>query len=162
MRAILIALAILAFTTLRVSAAAPIWQNLTSDAYQSVDDYLVPGKWLVVMFWAHDCKICESEIGGYQRFHQRQDGKDVVMLGVTLDGEGFKKQALDFVSRHKVEFNNLIGEPEAVAGFYQIITGSPWVGTPSFLIFGPDGELKAKQAGAVEVEIVENYIANNS
>ena len=83
------------------------------------------------------------------------------MLGITLDGDERKPQALEFVARHGLGFDNLIGEAETVMAYYQIVTGSRWVGTPSFLIFGPDGELKAKQAGAVEVEIVENFIAQS-
>ncbi len=69
---------------------------------------------------------------------------------------------VEFVGRHELRFDNLIGEPEVVAGYYQLASGSRWIGTPSFLIFAPDGELMAKQAGAVEVDIVENFIAANT
>lgn len=141
-------------------AGSPLLQNLATDDYETVPDQQREGQWLIVMIWAHDCEICEREVGDYEQFHQRHaDGKARV-LGVTLDGADFKSRALDFVRRHDLSFTNLIGEPAAVAGYYQIVTGSRWIGTPSFLIFGPDGELKAKQAGAVEVEIVENFIAS--
>lgn len=145
-----------------VSASSPLFQNLNSNAYETIDDYRQPGKWVIVMIWAHDCQICEREVGDYQRFHQRHADYDAIVLGITLDGEERKQSALDFVARHELEFENLIGEPEVVAGYYQLTTGSRWVGTPSFLIFAPDGELMAKQAGAVEVEIVENFIAANT
>ncbi|MDH3763458.1 MAG: TlpA family protein disulfide reductase [Gammaproteobacteria bacterium] len=143
-------------------AGSPLFQDLNSDAFATIDEYREPGKWLVVMIWAHDCQICEREVDDYQRFHQRQSEGDAKVLGITLDGEARKSQALDFISRHQLRFDNLIAEPEVVAGYYQLTTGSRWVGTPSFLIFAPDGELMAKQAGAVEVEIVENFIAANS
>lgn len=145
-----------------VNAESPLFQNLQSDAFDTIDDYRQPGKWLIVMIWSHDCQICEREVGDYQRFHQRRSGDDALVLGLTLDGEERKPQALDFMQRHELEFDNLIGEPEVVAGYYQLTTGSRWAGTPSFLIFAPDGELMAKQAGAVEVEIVENFIAANT
>jgi len=145
-----------------VSAESPLFQNLKSDAFDTIDDYRQPGKWMIVMICAHDCQVCEREVGDYQRLHRRHVGDDALVLGITLDGEQGKQQALDFMRRHELEFDNLIGEPEVVAGYYQLTTGSRWVGTPSFLIFAPDGELMAKQAGAVEVEIVENFIAANT
>ena len=143
-------------------AGSPMFQNLGSGAFETVDKHEREGQWLVVMIWAHDCQVCEQEVGSYQLFHEKHASSKVRVLGVTLDGAERKQDALEFVSRHKLSFDNLIGEPEAVAGYYQIVSGSRWVGTPSFLIFGPDGELKAKQAGAVEVEIVENFIASSS
>lgn len=145
-----------------VKAASPLFLDLRSDAFVTIDDYREPGKWLVVMIWAHDCQICEREVDDYQRFHQRRAADDAIVLGITLDGEAAKSQALEFIGRHQLRFDNLIGEPEAVAGYYQVTTSSRWVGTPSFLIFAPDGELMAKQAGAVEVEIVESFIAANT
>lgn len=152
---------ILFSATAAVEAGSPMLQNLQSGEFSSVDDYSQSDKWLIVMIWAHDCQVCEREVDDYHRFHQRHAENDALVLGITLDGDERKPRALEFVARHGLGFDNLIGEPEAVMAYYQIATGSRWVGTPSFLIFGPDGELKAKQAGAVEVEIVENFIAQS-
>ncbi len=157
-----LALLLLGFAVATVKASSPLFQNLNTKAFETIDDYRQPDKWIIVMIWAHDCQICEREVGEYQRFHQTHADDDAIVLGITLDGEERKQKALDFVARHELEFENLIGEPEVVAGYYQLTTGSRWVGTPSFLIFAPDGELMAKQAGAVEVEIVENFIAANT
>jgi len=150
------------FAVTAVMASSPLFQNLNTDEFKIIDDYRQPDKWIIVMIWAHDCQICEREVGEYQRFHKSHADDNAIVLGITLDGEERKQNALDFVARHELEFENLIGEPEVVAGYYQLTTGSRWIGTPSFLIFAPDGELMAKQAGAVEVEIVENFIAANS
>lgn len=142
-------------------AASPMLQNLDTDVFESLDQHRRPGRWLVVMIWAHDCKICDHEVGAYQAFHQRQRGGNADVLGITLDGEAGRVAAQDFVARHRLGFANLLGEPETVAAYYQALTGERWVGTPTFLVFGPDGELRAKQVGAVEVEIVEQFIAAN-
>ncbi len=42
------------------------------------------------------------------------------------------------------------------------LTGQQFRGTPGFLIYGPSGELRAQQIGAVPVNLIENFIANNS
>ncbi len=158
----ILATLLLCCTVTVVNASSPLFQNLKTGAFDTIDEYRQPDQWIIVMIWAHDCQICEREVGEYQRFHQTHADDDAIVLGITLDGEERKQNALDFVARHELEFENLIGEPEVVAGYYQLTTGSRWVGTPSFLIFAPDGELMAKQAGAVEVEIVENFIAANT
>ena len=128
----------------------------------SIEDYKTPGKWLIVMLWASDCHICNREAHAYQDFHFAHSDDDASIVGLTLDGQGKIDAARSFVKRHGVEFPNLIGEPSAVAGYYQELTASPWLGTPTFLVFGPDGDLAAKQVGAVPVELIEQFIASNT
>ena len=144
------------------AAEAPRFENLESGKFETVDDHLRDDDWLVVMIWAHDCEICEREVGAYQQFHRRRDGNGARVLGITLDGDQHRREALDFVQRHGLDFDNLLAEPEMLMLYYQLLTDSRWVGTPTFLVFDPRGELLAKQVGAVEVEIVENFIAANS
>jgi len=144
------------------SASSPLFQNMGSDAFETIDNHSEQGKWLIVMIWAHDCEICEREVGSYQQFHDRHQQVDARVLGITIDGSSKKEAAQGFVNRHQLEFVNLLGEPETVTAYYQLITGSRWIGTPSFLIFAPGGELKAAQAGGVPVEVVENFIASNT
>jgi len=76
-----------------------------------------------------------------------------------MDGEEKKAQAAAFVERHALPYPNLIGEPEATMLYYMMQTGSPFRGTPTILVYDPQGKLKAAQAGAVPVENIEAYIA---
>jgi hypothetical protein len=66
------------------------------------------------------------------------------------------------VQRHEVNFPNLIDEPEKVARLYTGLTGQPWVGTPSFLVYSPTGELRAAQVGTVPTQIIKSFIAKES
>ena len=143
-------------------ASSPLFENLKSGAFETIENHSQQGKWMIVMIWAHDCEICEREVDDYQRFHRKHADSNAMVLGITLDGAARQQAAVDFMTRHQLDFENLIAEPEAVVAYYQITTGSRWIGTPSFLIFGPDGELMAKQAGAVSTELVEQFIADNT
>ena len=153
---------LLLLAVLPVWAASPLFQNLASNAFETADNYREPGKWLVVMIWASDCEVCRREMGSYQQFHEQHRQQDARVLGITLDGLQGMEDAREFIAEHGVDFNNLIGEAEAVTAYYRVLTGSPWIGTPSFLIYGPDGTLMAKQAGAVPVDLIEQFIATNS
>ncbi len=127
-----------------------------------LSEYTGKGKWTIVMFWASDCHVCNAEAQEYVLFHDRHHDKDAAILGISLDGRLGKADALQFIERHMVDFPNLIGEPDVVAGMYMRLTGEPWLGTPSFLVYSPEGELRARQVGAVPAELLESFIERQS
>jgi len=129
---------------------------------KSIADYTGNGKWLVVMLWASDCHVCNQEAHQYIKFHQEHVGKDAQVLGISLDGMAKKTDAQEFIKRHQVNFPSLIGEPEKVASMYQELTGDTWIGTPSFMVYTPKGELLGAQAGAVPVSVIESFIERES
>ena len=129
---------------------------------QKLDNYTGNGKWTVVMFWASDCHVCNAEVKQYIQFDQAHKAKDASILGISLDGQANLEAARNFISRHSVSFPNLVGEPEEVADLYQTLTNTAWVGTPTFLVYSPGGELKAAQAGAVPADLIEQFIKDNT
>ena len=135
-----------------------IFSNLDGEP-RRLEDYTGGGQWLVVMIWASDCHICNAEATSYARFHESQRENGVTVLGISMDGEEKKAAALAFVERHKLPFTNLIGEAGMTGLYYAALTKEPLRGTPSFLIFDPEGELAAAQAGAVSTEAITRFIA---
>ena len=129
---------------------------------KSIEDYKEKGKWQVVMIWASDCHICNREAHQYVDFHFAHSDKDATVLGISVDGLANKKAAQKYIDKHSVNFPNLIGEPETVGNLFTELTGSYRVGTPTFLIYGPDGKLMAQQVGAVPTNIIEDFMANAS
>lgn len=129
---------------------------------QLLSNHTGKGKWLIVMIWASDCRICNREVYHYVDFHLVHSDVDATVLGISIDGESRKKEAEKFISRHSVDFPNLIAEPEYVSKMYKELSGQSFSGTPSFLIFAPDGELKAAQTGAVPTTLIEDFIKKNS
>lgn len=140
------------------------WAELTDfeGATTRLADYTGQGKWTIVMFWASDCHVCNAEVEQYIQFHEAHKESDANVLGISLDGNARLAAAREFIKRHDVTFPSLIGEPEAVANLYQELSRSYWVGTPSFLVFNPQGELKAAQPGAVPAGLIESFIKQNN
>ena len=128
---------------------------------QVLENYLGKGKWTIVMMWASDCHICNREAHEYVDFHMIHSDTDATVLGISLDGDSRKKAAEKFIKKHSVDFPNLIAEPEYVSALYKELTGQYFAGTPSFLIYSPEGELKAAQAGAVPTKLIEDFIKKN-
>jgi peroxiredoxin len=129
---------------------------------KTIDQYTGHGKWLVVMLWASDCAVCNREVHEYIAFHKQHHNKDARILGVSLDGAAKQADAQGFLKKHNVNFPSLIGEPLTVAAMYQDLTGDTWVGTPSFMVYTPDGKLLGAQAGAVPVSVIESFIQRES
>lgn len=132
------------------------------DSIHTLGEYTGQGKWTVVMMWASDCHACNAEAKQYVKFHEAHKDKDAIILGVSLDGQSKKTEARQFIQRHGVTFHNLIDEPEKVANLYSGLTGQPWIGTPTFLVYSPAGELLAAQVGAVSTDIIESFINKES
>ena len=129
---------------------------------QLLKNYTGKGKWLVAMIWASDCHICNKEAHQYVDFHLVHSDDDATVLGISIDGESRKPAAEKFIKKHAVDFPNLIAEYEYVAAMYRELTGQAFAGTPSFLVFAPDGELKAATAGAVPTALIEDFMKKNS
>jgi peroxiredoxin len=141
--------------------ASPVLSPFDGNSH-TLDKYKAKGKWTVVMIWASYCPTCNAEVGNYVKFNDEHKNKDAQVVGISIDGQADKAKAVDFIKRHHVDFKNLIGEEGDVIGMYATLSGKHWLGTPSFLIFSPSGELRAAQAGAVPPNLIEAYIAKHS
>lgn len=129
----------------------------------SIEAQAGKGRWLVVVIWASDCHVCDMEMPEYAAYHARnQKGDGPRVLGISLDGEEGKAEAQAFIARHKLPFDNLIAEPQELMLYYMMITGASFVGTPTILVYAPDGQLSAAQAGAVPVSVIEDFIAGQT
>ena len=156
-------LSLLAILFVPFSASAEIkgFQDFSGNN-KVFENHLGKGKWLIVMIWASDCHICNREAHQYVDFHTFHSDKDATVLGISLDGESKKAAAEGFIKKHNVNFPNLIAEPETVAKLFYDLTGQHFSGTPTFLVYSPEGELKAAQAGAVPTELIEDFIKKNT
>lgn len=138
-----------------------LFQDFTGKSHK-IDEYIGNGKWLVVMIWASNCHVCNTEVKSYMAFHEQYKDKNATVLGLSVDGWEHKDKALNFIKKHKVNFPNVLASPLVADHFYELETGKNLVGTPSFLVYGPTGELKAEQSGAVPVALIENFIKESS
>ena len=130
--------------------------------YHALNEYTGKGKWLIVMIWASDCSVCNKEAHQYVEFHTKHQLRDATVLGISLDGYQNKANAQEFIKKHSVNFPNLIDDPESIASMYNQLTGGTWYGTPTFLIYNPEGKLMVQQVGAVPAKLIEEFIAQES
>jgi len=126
----------------------------------SLDDHIGKSRWTLIMFWAHDCGICKVEIPSLSEFNERRS--DVDVIGVSIDGEDKIQLAQAFLDSTKPSFNSYISSLSLVSFNYSALTQEEFRGTPTFLLFSPEGELIGNNPGKLSIESLENFIAKNS
>jgi peroxiredoxin len=143
---------------------APLWVAAAPDVVlkdfderaRNVNEFVGQGRYTVVTFWAHDCPICQRDIHEMAFFHDaHQKRNDVLVLGVSIDGQAKKRQAQQFVDEHGLDFVNLLAEPSQVSQF----GAGALIGTPTYYIYSPQGDLIKKRIGAMTQEELEAVIA---
>ena len=126
----------------------------------NLDDKIGKDKWTLVMFWAHHCGVCKAEFPTISEFHSARD--DVDVIGISIDGDENKHLAQEFIDSTNPSFSSYITSLTLVALNYQVITEEEFRGTPTFLLFNPQGELLGNNPGKLSVESLEKFINKNS
>lgn len=157
-RQILAGLLGMLMTALAWAGAPSIVMQDLEGRERNVNEYIGHGQWTVVVAWSHDCRICDREIGEMTSFHAARHDKDARVLGITLDGAEHLKEARAFVKRHKLPFVNLVTEPsqETMMKF----GAGKFVGTPTYYIYDPQGEIVGQNIGPLTRVEVEEFIAS--
>ena len=126
----------------------------------NLEDKIGQGKWTLIMFWAHDCGVCRAETPAISEFHSRR--KDVEVIGVSIDGNEKKHLAQEFLDSTKPSFKSYLGDIGLVATNYEIMTEEGFRGTPTFILFTPDGTLLGNNPGKLSITALEGFIDRNS
>lgn len=120
------------------------------------------GKWTLVMLWSTDCVICTKQNPMISAFHEKHRNVDAQVIGIALDGPMNIDNVNAYIERHQLPFTNYIGRMDLVAMNYQILTQEPLRGTPTYLLFDPQGNLKGNNPGPVRAVAVEEFMARHT
>ena len=127
-----------------------------------LDDFRGDGRWLLVMLWATSCHICEMQKPEISAFHDQHKDNDAHVLGIALDGMERLDAIKANMETHKTSFPSLVGNIAIVASHYQSMTEENLRGTPTYLLFNPEGELVGNNPGPLSVEAIEKFMASRS
>lgn len=126
----------------------------------SINNHIGKGKWTILEVWESGCVACRMHMPEMVAF----DGKlkNARLLGVSLDGQDGISDAEDFIAEYDVEFPTLITNYIEMNIWMQQSIGESLVGTPTFVLFDPEGMVVAAQPGIVSVDSLEKFITQNS
>jgi thiol-disulfide isomerase/thioredoxin len=126
-----------------------------------MSEYIGNGKWVVFNIWGPGCPPCASEMPELQNLHDAHKDKDLIVVGMALDFPSFgyanKKEVQAFVEDNFITFPIVLGDHTTI----QSMGGGHLQGTPTTLLFDPDGKLAAMQLGEINQQVVEDFIAKH-
>jgi len=109
------------------------------------------GKWQVVMLWATNCHVCAEMKPLLSEFHDKHKDSNAEVYGIALDGAANVKRVQQYMTDHKVTFPTYIGELGLIAINFEINAEVRLSGTPTYMLFNPDGELAAIDYGMLDI-----------
>lgn len=134
----------------------------TQGEFASLDGTFGNGKWTLVMIWATDCHICKEQKPKISAFHDKHKDSLVEVFGIALDGASHLDDVNQYLEEHQPTFPNYVGELPIVASNYTSLTEEPLRGTPTYLLFNPQGELKGNNPGPVSPSAIEGFIERHT
>lgn len=101
-----------------VGAQAPDFTLRDLDGRQvRLSDFL--GKNVVVInFWATWCIPCQAELPLLQQIYEREKGRGLVMLGLSMDGPETIAQVASYAQRYRLTFPVLLDEETKAVAVY--------------------------------------------
>lgn len=132
-----------------------------SDIYgnpSELNSHVGKGKWLVVKIWRSDCGICMSTM------HETNSAQYIIpnteIIGVSLDGNpNVANRALRKV---RVNFKNLVSNRHEFNRYIKRSTRRNIVAFPTYMIYAPNGQLKAMQSGDIKPYELRRYISRQA
>jgi thiol-disulfide isomerase/thioredoxin len=144
---------------LLLSTSASAFTDLKGEKLE-IEKQLGGGKWSIVELWASDCHACRQHMPSMVKF----DGKlkNARILGVALDGQEGIAAANDFIKEFGIKFKNIVSNPIEMNAWMMENVGEGLIGTPTFILFNPEGKLVAAQPGMISTDSLETFIKENS
>ena len=150
---------ILSFILLLLSNSAFAFTDMKGKK-DSIQNHIGNNKWTILEVWESNCPACRMHMPDMVKF----DGKlkNARILGVSLDGQDGIDAAETFIDEYDVKFPTLITNFVEMNIWMQQSIGESLVGTPTFILFDPEGKLVAAQPGIVSTASLEKFIVQNS
>lgn len=128
----------------------------------SLEEYVGKGKWTLVMLWETTCSICKQQEPEYSAFHQRHKDNNAEVIGIAIDGTENLQLITDYLKNNPLPYPIMVANKPELRERYFAATDEYFRGTPTYLLFAPDGKLIANQPGMLPAASVEFYIEEKS
>jgi thiol-disulfide isomerase/thioredoxin len=115
--------------------------DLANVAGGSIKNSDLKGKVTIIDFWATWCEPCLVEIPRYNELRQKYAGKNVEIVGVTIQS-GTLEEIKPKVEEFQMEYPVVVGDDQVVEGFGGVI------GYPTTFLVSKDGTIFKKILGS--------------
>lgn len=130
---------------------APVWElkDLAGNTIKSVD---LKGKVVILDFWATWCPPCRAEIPGFIELQKKYQGKQVVIIGFSVD-EGGVDTVKSFGEKQRINYPIVMADEKTQKAFGDIEA------IPTTFVIDTEGRIVDKHVGFTEKAEFEKEIA---
>jgi len=125
---------------------------------ESVDSVKRNSMWTLVMLWSLDCVACEQQKPMIDSFHKNHRKSNAQVVVVATDGDNYKDQVIDFLSDSNYSFDNYLAKTDIFTTQFEQETNAAFLGTPTYLLYAPDGKLAGVHAGLLQRDQLEQIV----
>ena len=113
------------------------------------------GDWSLVMLWSHDCIPCEKQKPMIERFYRQTNARGVSVVGLSTDEKALRAKAAETYRATTTTFPNYFFNGRNFQQEFQQFSGQSFLGTPTYMVFSPKGELTGVHTGAITRAMLE-------
>ncbi|HHL18854.1 MAG TPA: TlpA family protein disulfide reductase [Thiothrix sp.] len=141
------------FGSLSAGAFASTMTTINGKSVQ-LSDYVGNGKWTIVEAWHSKCAICMKTMP--EMVKAQKTFSDATLVGISLDENIAKTKQV--VKRFDIDFPTLLIDIVDFDAYLNKVAKKRLSGVPTYLVFSPEGDLKALQTGGISLAELRNYI----
>lgn len=131
--------------------------NVNAGQLTNLADHVGKGKWTIVVAWHSKCGVCKTSIP--KLVHAKGSFPNATLIGVSLDGNWNKAQKV--INRLNINFPTLLTNIKGFDQYVRKVAKKPLMGAPTYLIFAPNGKLRAMQSGVISPKEIKKYITKH-
>jgi len=91
-------------------------------------------------------------------FHNRHKDSDAEVYGVALDGVEELDAIKQYMTNHDVSFPTYVGDLALIGINFAMNAQEPFKGTPTYMLFDPNGNFRAVDEGYLDIDSLERFI----
>ena len=115
-------------------------------------------QWNIIMVWATYCPACKKDFPQLNAFIDQYRNDPVRVVGVAVDGP----EKITLVARtarsYDLKFVNAVIDVNDFAGHYQFETDQFFAGTPTYMVYNPDGKLVSYGPGGMDFAALSAFM----
>lgn len=124
----------------------------------SLSNQLSKTMWTLVMVWTTYCGECAKQYDEISAFHQSNKKFRLRVLGVSLDGLTQRTKVRQYARIKNHTFPSVLAESENFSNKYKELTGAPFTGTPTYMLFDRGQSIQAYMDGPISIDALERFI----
>jgi len=152
------------FALLTLAFSSAVFANtFTAYSLESTDNKNqispIPNQWTLIQLWALECEVCERQKPLLSQLNA--DYTDFAVIGLSIDGVENSHAVKTHIEKSDTAYPQYIDSLPALKAQLQDAFDTPFIGTPTYFLYSPQGKFITLHAGPLELESLPEQLRLN-